>query len=73
MNFRPKKIIRVEFVVPGCVNVRLLGDLEAFLREHTNEVTVEDLVESCCLSEVPQKVPKKSIRTPVQQTCEKPY
>ena len=72
MNFRPKKRIKVEFVVPDCVNVSL-GDLEVFLREHTNEVTVEDLVESCCLSEVPQKVPKKSIRTPVQQTCEKPY
>ena len=52
MNFRPKKRIKVEFVIP---DVRL-GNLEVILREHTNKVTVEYLVESCYLSKVPSEI-----------------
>ena len=42
MNFVPKRRIKVEFVVPDSVEVRL-GDLEEFLRNHTKKVKVRDL------------------------------
>ena len=51
MNFRPKKKIQVEFIVPDCVDVRA-GDLEEFLRPYTKKAKVESHVENTYLSEV---------------------
>ena len=54
INFVPNKRIKVKFFVPDFLDVRL-GNIKAFLREHTNKVVVEELVESCYLSEVPSQ------------------
>ena len=62
MNFVPKTRIKVEFVVPDYVDVRL-GDLEVFLREYTNAVVVEDLIESCYLSKDPSERTEKNPRS----------
>ena len=43
MSFRPKKRIKVEFIVPDCVDVKA-GDLEEFLRKYTKKAKVENLV-----------------------------
>ena len=60
MNFRPKKKVQVEFIVPDSVDVRA-GDLEEFLRQYTKKAKVESHVENIYLSEVSLKVPKKSL------------
>ena len=60
MNFVPKKRIKVEFVVLDSVEVRL-GDLEDFLRNHTNEVKVEDLQENSYLSKVPSESSEETL------------
>ena len=59
MRIVPIKRIKVEFVVPNSIEVRL-GDLEEFLHNHTNEVKVEDLQEISYLSEVPSEISEES-------------
>ena len=54
MNFRPKKKIQVEFIVPDCVDVKA-GDLEEFLGQYTKKAKVESHVENTYLSEVSSK------------------
>ena len=69
MNFRPKKRIKVKFIIPDFVDLRL-GDLKEFLQEHTNKATVRDPQESCYLSEVP---PESSEETPRSMPSKRQY
>ena len=51
MNFVLKRRIKLEFVIPGSESVGL-SDLEEFLREHTDDIKVE---ETSYFSEVPSE------------------
>ena len=62
MNFRPKKKVQVEFIVPDSVDVRA-GDLEEFLRQYTRKAKVERHVENTYLSEVSSESSEETPRT----------